>query len=320
MTSTRSFTSYYLVHVPHYVDHSHSKAIMDSSHVRAGLYLQELQVDNVTARPASELYSRCKLGDPKDIRLLRLLPAPPTIDADGATQPLFAHMFSGSLTELKRKYESLSYVWGSEEKPNSITIMVVERGNDTIEASMFECNITKNLWIALTDLRNLSEHWDIWTDALCINQDDIPEKNVQVAQMQDVYANSKKTMAHLGPGFERLDALTAFRDSYLTKYWFGPRPMAPDHKQRGQYILFLPERGIVRANQIPMILVMVLLRRVVLYLAYSGCLASFSRGYGHRQSLLASPLGKSGPRLNSCFSKTSSFPSRNRKCFSRLSK
>jgi hypothetical protein len=248
LTSTWSFTSYYLVHVPNYVDHSHSKAIMDSSHVQAGLYLQELQVDYVIARPALELYSRCKLGDPKDIRLLCLLPAPPTIDADGATQPLFTHMFSGSLTELKRKYESLSYVWGSEEKPNSITIMVVERGNNTIEASMFECNITKNLWIALTDLGNLSEHRDIWTDALCINQDDIPEKNVQVAQMQDVYANSKKTMAHLGPGFEGLDALTAFRDSYLTKYWFGPRPMAPDHQQRGQYMLFLPERGIVRAN------------------------------------------------------------------------
>jgi hypothetical protein len=184
---------------------------------------------------------------------------------DGATQPLVALIFSGSLSELKGKYESLSYVWGSEEKPKSIKILFVQPGNDANEALMFECNITKNLWIAFTDLRHPSRHRDIWTDALCVNQDDNPEKNIQVAQMRDVYAGSKKTMAHLGPHFDGSDALVAFRDSYLTKYWFSARPMAHDHWQRGQYMLLSLERGIVRANQHPGVLIMVLLQRVVLY-------------------------------------------------------
>jgi hypothetical protein len=60
--------------------------------------------------------------------------------------------------------------------------------------------------------------------SFCINQDDIPEKNVQVAQMRDVYTGSKKTLAHLGPRFDGLETLVAYRACFWTKYWFFPRP------------------------------------------------------------------------------------------------
>jgi hypothetical protein len=251
--------------ISHYPAHvaSPSKSSLDPSDARDLLQRQGLQVESVTARPSVELYSRCRLADPKDIRLLRLFPAAEWAASAGVEQPLVAQIFSGSLSEFKGKYESLSYVWGSEEKPKSIIILFVEPGNDSKEALMFDYNITENLWIALTDLRSLFHHRDIWTDAICINQDDIPEKNVQVAQMRDVYTRSENTLAHLGPRFDGIDALVAFRDCHLTKYWFYARPMAPDHRDHGQYMLFRPEQGIVRVNQIPGVLVMVLMFRVI---------------------------------------------------------
>jgi len=160
------------------------KARMDVLNAVSLLRRQGLQVDSVTARPSAELYNRCKLAYPNDIRLLRLLPAISTGEAYEVEQTLVAQMFSGSLTKLKGQYESLSYVWGSEKKPKSITIIFVELGN---EAFMFKCSITEKLWMALTDLRSTSQHRDIWTDALCINQLDLQEKNIQVAQMRNVY-------------------------------------------------------------------------------------------------------------------------------------
>jgi hypothetical protein len=71
--------------------------------------------------------------------------------------------------------------------------------------------------------------------------------------MRDIYTRLKKTLAHFGPRFDGLDSLVAYRACFWTKYRFFPRPPAPDHKRRGQYILFHLERGIVRVNQIPLV-------------------------------------------------------------------
>jgi len=38
-----------------------------------------------------------------------------------------------------------------------------------------------------------------WTDAICINQSDIPERNVHVTHMKDIYSNCAGTVIWLGP-------------------------------------------------------------------------------------------------------------------------
>jgi hypothetical protein len=91
---------------------------MDILNAISLLRLQGLQVDSVTAKLSAELYSQCKLADPNDIRLLRLLPAISTVEAFKVKQPLVAQMFSGSLYELKGRYKSLSYVWDPRRSPN----------------------------------------------------------------------------------------------------------------------------------------------------------------------------------------------------------
>jgi hypothetical protein len=195
---------------------------MDLSNAISLLQLQVLQVDSVTARPSAELYSRCKLAGSKDIRLLRLLPATKPIEAVKVEQPLVALMFSRSLSELKGRYESLPSVWGSEKMPKSITILFVEPGN---EAFMFECSITENLWMAFTDLRSTSRHRDIWTDALFVSiRTTFPRRTCKLLKCETSTLDRRKTLAHLGPRFDGLETLVAYRACFWTKYWFFPRP------------------------------------------------------------------------------------------------
>ncbi|CAG7556529.1 unnamed protein product [Fusarium equiseti] len=37
-----------------------------------------------------------------------------------------------------------------------------------------------------------------WIDAICINQEDIPERNAQVLRMKDIYENAKRIICWLG--------------------------------------------------------------------------------------------------------------------------
>jgi hypothetical protein len=157
---------------------------------------------------------QCRLNYPRSIRLITIYPAPPQPDEDGSVQPLVPQMTSEPLSGLNMQYEALSYVWGSAETPRSITIVFVQSDN---RASTFECSITENLWNALCALRSTNQPRTVWTDALYISQNDIPEKNAQVAQIRDVYADAKRTIAYLGPPFDGLDALVAYRDCYKTK-------------------------------------------------------------------------------------------------------
>jgi len=156
-------------------------------------------------------------------------------------------MYSGSLSDLDSNYFALSYAWGSNEKPRHIFIFAPACDSSYF---FFNCNITESLWQALVDLRTVSakKHLDIWADALCINQADIPEKNIQVAQTRGVYKGAFQTLAYLGSRTPGFDAVPAYID--CLRSWPGriARPRAPD----GRYFMRLvPEHGIVRANAPP---------------------------------------------------------------------
>lgn len=96
--------------------------------------------------------------------------------------PITCKLVHVILTECSR-YEALSYTWGSSQKEYSISIDGKLVG------------ITKSLYIALKNLRRhrpslryLHRDRIIWTDALCINQDDDEEKSVQVGMMGKIYS------------------------------------------------------------------------------------------------------------------------------------
>jgi hypothetical protein len=75
------------------------------------------------------------------------------------------------LTASKADYEALSYFWGTNVKNASILV------------DGKHLDITQNRHDALGRLR-LGEHRQLWMDAICIKQEDIPERNIQVAYLR----------------------------------------------------------------------------------------------------------------------------------------
>lgn len=122
------------------------------------------------------LYSPLKDSD--EIRLLYLQPR----SAGAKIQCLLKRVkVSDHLS-----YEALSYMWG----PKSLT--PVEINGETYE-------VRDNLASALSHLRLETEQRILWADALCINQDNIRERNHQVIQMGSIYENASRVVIWLGP-------------------------------------------------------------------------------------------------------------------------
>jgi hypothetical protein len=62
-----------------------------------------------------------------------------------------------------------------------------------------EIPVTPNLETALLHLRKEGEVRKLWVDALCINQDDLIEKQQQVRLMSKIYPQARTVLCWLGP-------------------------------------------------------------------------------------------------------------------------
>ena len=103
----------------------------------------------------------------KEIRLLKI--------ASGLEdEPLNFSLKPVSLNDAR--HTALSYCWGD--------------ANDRVDITVNGQNIsvTRNLENALRHMRNVDQGTVVWADAICINQQDVAEKNVQVGAMGDIYS------------------------------------------------------------------------------------------------------------------------------------
>jgi hypothetical protein len=125
---------------------------------------------------ATTIYS--PLSDSNEIRLLDLQPRRPG-------EGIKCTMRHVKLSE-NPQYEALSYMWGPKE-------------HSQIEIDGVVVEVRRNLWNALLELRHEQDARTLWIDAICINQDDISERNHQVTQMGTIYKNSVRCVAWLGP-------------------------------------------------------------------------------------------------------------------------
>lgn len=98
-------------------------------------------------------------------------------------------------------YQALSYVWGTEEAIQSITV------------NGHKINVRPNLYSALRQFRKSDTSIDIWCDALCVNQEDFDERNHQVLRMREIYERAERVIIWLGDYEEKSDlALKNIRD------------------------------------------------------------------------------------------------------------
>lgn len=82
-------------------------------------------------------------------------------------------------------YEALSYCWGDS---NCLRPIVCD------DAVIL---VTDSLYTALDRLHLKGRNRILWADALCINQQDLQEKNWQVRMMSEVYQNATRVLAYL---------------------------------------------------------------------------------------------------------------------------
>jgi hypothetical protein len=147
--------------------------------------------------PSYQYFSLPQEGD--NIRLLRLLP-----NEDEAA-PLHGTLRNYSLQTLGTRthlYEALSYVWGDSTKPLPKFIFI-----DT-----YQLPVTVKLHAALSRLRDHSFERIIWVDAVCIDQDNLEEREQQVKLMPKIYSKAHRIIVWLGEAADNSDeALEAIR-------------------------------------------------------------------------------------------------------------
>lgn len=98
-------------------------------------------------------------------------------------------------------YEGLSYFW--EDAKTKETVLVDNKHLD----------IGPSLYDALCHFRHLVEPLVTWIDPVCINQQDVEEKNFQVPLMRKIYSGARNFKIWLGssqPEEERLDVVNFF--------------------------------------------------------------------------------------------------------------
>ncbi|KAI6409688.1 hypothetical protein MCOR23_000778 [Pyricularia oryzae] len=94
------------------------------------------------------------------------------------------------------EFEALSYTWGSAGNAEVISVEV--DGTDMLPERR-TLLIQPNLAIALKFLRHRSTSRTLWVDAVCINQQDVEERNMQVCRMAAIYTLARRVVLWLGP-------------------------------------------------------------------------------------------------------------------------
>ena len=96
-------------------------------------------------------------------------------------------------------YSALSYEWGS---PKDLTFEIV------LNNEIFK--VRKNLFDCLSCLSKQvvgSESFELWIDAICIDQDHMKERNHQVQQMRQIYEGAERVVIWLGPAYSNSEQL-----------------------------------------------------------------------------------------------------------------
>ena len=120
-----------------------------------------------------------------EIRILYLHP--------GKSSYILIGRLEHAALDAKPSYEALSYEWGSSEREKEI--ILDNNGQSCVR-------ITRSLYHALHDLRyedSSSASRPVWADGVCINQDDVKEREQQVSIMGSIYRCALRVITYIGP-------------------------------------------------------------------------------------------------------------------------
>lgn len=141
--------------------------------------------DDADKQPAEDTIYKSTLGS-DEFRLIWL------DSADTLDSPLHLNLCDYKLDDCP-EYEPVSYTWAGEDG-DSTPCKPVYFG--PFWDIMLQ---TKNCWEMLRFVRPWYGNRIVWVDAICINQADIQERNIQVANMSRIYSSGNRVIIYLGP-------------------------------------------------------------------------------------------------------------------------
>lgn len=94
------------------------------------------------------------------------------------------------------RFESLSYTWGPFADLQPLRVLPEAAGEETTETFLA---IRPGLETALRYLRLPDATRTIWIDAICINQEDTAERDLQIKRMGGIYRRASRVLIWIGP-------------------------------------------------------------------------------------------------------------------------
>ncbi|KAH7066078.1 heterokaryon incompatibility protein-domain-containing protein [Paraphoma chrysanthemicola] len=127
----------------------------------------------------------------QSIRLLQILPG-------SAGQDVRCVLYDYTIQQDRASgpYEALSYVWGNSDDKHRIFVEADQSVPPGKSQSYLE--ITRNLFVALRRFRDRFAPRLVWIDAICINQQDVVERALQVHFMANIYFHTSRVIVWLG--------------------------------------------------------------------------------------------------------------------------
>jgi hypothetical protein len=140
---------------------------------------------------------------------IRLLKVRPSLREDA---PLVCELLQVPLDGDMPKYASISYRWddGTTKTENNAMSSPLSSSStcpgpvsppspsEIISVNGFRFAVFPNVLAILQDVRSIVVPCYFWIDSICINQDNLNEKEEQVALMRQIYEGSQDVIIHLG--------------------------------------------------------------------------------------------------------------------------
>jgi Heterokaryon incompatibility protein (HET) len=127
------------------------------------------------------------------IRIIELLPGR---ESDSLECRLIHQTISGP------PYEAISYCWGDPARAHPLRIQSPDTSGPQPQPQGQQILlVTANLSEALVAFRQCHQPRRLWADAVCINQEDVDEREAQVQMMGLIYSRATQVLGRLGPDF-----------------------------------------------------------------------------------------------------------------------
>jgi hypothetical protein len=158
---------------------------------------------NEQPQPQQTRFQHSPLTDPRsDIRLIRISNVIDSPDAS-ASPVIEVELFHTPLASAGN-YIAISYAWGDPTPVRRLFCngaeLYVPENTFRVLYTIFHCSRK-----ATTALYNRGDTFTLWIDALCINQQDVSEKNCQVPMMGKIYQLAKGAIGYVGSPSEGTD-------------------------------------------------------------------------------------------------------------------